>query len=137
MKPLEIGLGEAGQTEIVGLQNNPRIVEYFAKTGNSYVHDDETSWCAAFVGWCLESASIVSTRLLNARSYLKWGKPTTTPKVGDIVVFWRITPTSPFGHVAFYLGTQKGYVYTWGGNQNNMVCMGAYPVSQVLSYRTF
>lgn len=134
-KYFEIALQEVGQLEVVGLANNPRIVEYFAKLG--YPHTpDEVSWCAAFVGYCLEMASVASTKLLNARSYLKWGHPTSTPKVGDIVVFWRISPQSAFGHVAFYLGTRNGYVYTWGGNQADTVGEGKYPVSQVIGYRT-
>lgn len=136
-KPIEIALQEYGTTAIVGLQNNPRVVEYYAKTGNSWVHDDETAWCAAFVGFCLESAGIASTKKLNARSYLAWGTDTKTPVLGDIVVFWRISPSSAYGHVAFYIKEKDGYVYTLGGNQSNQVCISKYPVSTVLGYRHY
>ncbi|MES2408745.1 MAG: TIGR02594 family protein [Patescibacteria group bacterium] len=130
------GFKEYETSGIIGLQNNPRVLEYFAKVGQSWVHDDETAWCAAFVGFCLETAGIPSTKALNARSYLKWGKLTTTPKFGDIVVFWRISPTSIYGHVAFFLKESNGFTYVLGGNQSNQVCVSKYPTNTVLGYRT-
>lgn len=136
MQPYQIALNEYGTVGVPGVDNNPRVLEYFAKTGNSWVKDDETAWCAAFVGFCLETAGIASTKLLNARSYLTWGKVTNTPKLGDIVVFWRISPTSTFGHVAFFIKATKDYVYVLGGNQSNSVCISKFPKSQILSYRT-
>jgi len=87
MIPIEIALKEYGTKEIVGSENNPRVLEYFRTTGNSWVQDDETAWCSAFVGYCLETAGITSTKKLNARSYLTWGEATEKPELGDIVVF--------------------------------------------------
>lgn len=137
MKPLEIALGEIGTLEDISSGSNPRVLEYFAKSGNSWVKDDSISWCAAFVAFCLESTGITSTRLLNARSYLKWGKSTTLPKLGDITVLWRISPTSSFGHVAFFIRKQGNYVWLLGGNQSDQVMIQKYPLSQVLDYRTY
>lgn len=137
LKPIEIALQEYGTKEIEGIKNNPRVVEYFAKCGNSWVHDDETSWCAAFVGYCLETAGIKSTKKLNARSYLTWGTKTTTPKLGDVAVMWRITPTSPYGHVGFYITERDEMVYLLAGNQNNEVNIVAYPKSRFLGYATY
>lgn len=130
------GFKEYETADIAGPQSNPRILQYFAKVGQAWVQDDDTAWCAAFVGFCLESVGIPSTKALNARSYLKFGKPTTTPKFGDIVVFWRISPTSVYGHVAFFLKESGGYTYTLGGNQSDEVCVSKYPTSTVLGYRT-
>ena len=70
-----IALEELGTREIRGAQHNPQIVEYAAKVGHDWVEDDETPWCASFLGWALEEADLPSTRKLNARSYLDWGKP--------------------------------------------------------------
>lgn len=136
MNQLEIALGEIGTLEDLSAGSNPRVLEYFAKIGQGWVHEDSVAWCAAFVGFCLETAGIASTKALNARSYLQWGKPTTTPKLKDLVVFWRISPHSAFGHVAFFIRQQGQYVWVLGGNQSDSVCIEKYPLSQVLSYRT-
>lgn len=136
MKPLDIALGEYGTLEDISSGSNPRVLQYFAKVGQSWVHDDATAWCAAFVGFCLETAGIASTKALNARSYLNWGKQTLTPKVGDIVVFWRTSLSSGLGHVAFYIKKESNYLWVLGGNQSDKVCIEKYPISQVLGYRT-
>ncbi len=137
MTPLNIALGEYGTLEDLSSASSPRVLEYFKKVGQGWVHDDSTAWCAAFVGFCLETAGIPSTKALNARSYLKWGKTTTTPKMGDVVVFWRIAPTSAYGHVAFFIRQVGGYVWVLGGNQSDQVKIERYPISQVLGYRTY
>lgn len=135
-KQFEIALEEYGTLGIVGDLDNARVIEYFAKSGNAWVKDDETAWCAAFVGFCLETAGVKSTKKLNARSYLTWGAETKTPKIGDVVVFWRIAKDGPYGHVAFFVKQIGDYIYTLGGNQSNSVCISKYPVSTVLGYRT-
>lgn len=135
-KALQIALQEYGKTEVVGPGHNGDIVNYFAKSGNSWVKDDETAWCAAFVGYCLETAGYGSTKKLNARSYLSYGRATTAPKLGDIVVFWRGTPNGWEGHVAFYISEIGDDVHVLGGNQSNQVNISAYPKSKVLGYRT-
>jgi uncharacterized protein (TIGR02594 family) len=134
--PILIGLSDYGIKEIPGSVNNPKIVQYFADTGNSWVKDDETAWCAAFVGSCLERAHIVSTKSLAARSYLNWGKPTTTPKVGDIVVFQRDNSATE-GHVGFFLRDDGVNIWVFSGNQSNSVDVGTEPKTSVLSYRTY
>ncbi len=59
---------EAGTWEW-GEGHNPKIVQWFADVGHSWVKDDETAWCAAFLGAMLEKAGIPSTRKLNARQH--------------------------------------------------------------------
>lgn len=135
--PLNIALQEFGTLEDLTVGSNPRVLEYFAKTGNSWVKDDDTAWCAAFVGFCLETAGISSTKKLNARSYLNWGKTSQIAKLGDIAVFWRISPNSSYGHVAFFIRKVGGYVWVLGGNQGDKVCIEKYPASQLLSIRTY
>ncbi len=137
MKPIEIALSYYSTHDILGPQSNPEVLDFFKKTGNKWVTDDDTAWCAAFVGSCLDTAGILSTNALNARSYLNWGKATITPKVGDLVVFWRISPTSSYGHVSFFVRKVGNIVYCLGGNQGDQVNITGYPVSQVLSYRTY
>lgn len=136
MKPYEIALGEYGITAVVGSKSNPEAMKYFKKVGHSWVKDDDTAWCAAFTGYCLETAGFKSTKLLNARSYLDWGVPTKKPKLGDIVVLWRVSKDSVYGHVGFYVKETPDQVYILGGNQNNQVNISAFPKTRVLGYRS-
>ncbi len=55
--------------------HNPVVLKYFDDVGHSWVNDDETPWCAAFIGSMLFRAGIRATNKLNARSYLDWGMP--------------------------------------------------------------
>lgn len=136
MTPYQIALSEYGIKEDLSVNSNPEVLKYYAKIGQGWVKDDSTAWCAAFMGYCLETAGITSTKALNARSYLNWGTSTKTPKVGDIVVFWRISPTSVYGHVGYFISHRNGVIYTLGGNEGDMVQIQGYPESQVLDYRT-
>ena len=98
--------------------------------------DDETPWCAAAVGAWLEDAGIRSTRSAAARSYHKWGVQFTGPAVGSIVVFWRGSPTGPFGHVGIVVGRdQFNNVMVLGGNQGDEVNIRPFSTNRVLSYR--
>lgn len=137
MKPHEIALSEYATKELVGTGSNPQVLKYYAKVGHSWVKDDEVAWCAAFAGYCLETAGLKSTKSLAARSYLAWGKTTSAPKVGDLVILWRISPTSAYGHVGFFVAIRDGLVYILGGNQNNEVDITGFPLSRVLGYRTY
>jgi uncharacterized protein (TIGR02594 family) len=106
--------------------------------------DDETAWCSAYVGACLERAGIRSTRSAAARSYMKWGVAIEQPVLGCVVVFWRGSKNGWSGHVGFVVGKQwlrnaQG-VWEWhlvvlGGNQGDAVNTKAFPVSRVLGYR--
>lgn len=135
MRPFEIALSLYGLKEIKGSVHNPKILEFFKAANNSWVKDDETAWCAAFMAYCLEEAGFDSTNKLNARSYLSWGVETKTPKIGDIVVFWRDSINGWQGHVGFYIGETDTTIKTLGGNQSDMVNISEYPKAQLLGYR--
>lgn len=126
-----------GTTEIRGARDNPKIVKMFAASGNSWVADDETPWCAAFVGAVLKECGIKGTMKLNARSYLKWGVPVKEDdvKAGDVVVLWRGNPQGWQGHVAFFVRFDRGSVVLLGGNQGDKVSIATYDKSRVLGYR--
>ena len=124
-----------GLEEIVGAQHNEQILEFWEHCKLPF-RDDETPWCAGFVGGVLEKCGIRSTRSGMARSYLKWGKPIDGPKLGAVVVFWRGARYSTNGHVGFCAGGEDGgFIPTLGGNQGNKVCIKPYPKSRVLGYR--
>ena len=124
-----------GLKEIAGDDHNETILDFWELCHLPF-ESDETPWCAGFVGGCLEKCGIQSTRSGLARSYLKWGKPIEEPRVGAIVVFWRVSRYSSSGHVGFVAGNPDGgFIPTLGGNQGNKVCIKPYPQSRVLGYR--
>jgi len=95
--------------------------------------DDETAWCAAYVGACFEAVNIQSTRFESARSYEKWGIPLTYPVYGSVAV---LTRPGGGGHVMFVMGQDsKGNILGLGGNQGDMVTVSSFPKSRVTAIR--
>jgi len=131
----EAAAAEIGVAETAGKDHTARIVEYHQSTSLKAT-DDETSWCAAFVNWCLAQAGVQGTNSASARSFLAWGKELKAPTLGCIVVLWRGAKSGWQGHVAFYAGQAKdGRILLLGGNQGNRVSIQAYPADRVLGYR--
>ena len=127
-----------GLREIRGPEDEQKIVQMFADVGHAWVKDDETAWCAAFVGAMLERSGLPSTRKLNARSYLDWGEEVdpADAQPGDLLVFWRERPDSWKGHVAFATGRiNSKVVEAYGGNQKNRVGADRYPRRRLISVR--
>lgn len=121
-----------GVREIPGVNHHPLIVRMWKAIKRGGIKDDETPWCAAFVGFCLEGVGIVSSRFESARSYLTWGQPIREPQHGCIVVMAR----DGGGHVGFLTGvTREGWLLVLGGNQGNEVNIRAFPKDRVTDYR--
>lgn len=122
-----------GQHEKAGAQHNPLILRWWTLIRAPFT-DDETPWCAGFVGGILESVGIKSSRSASARSYLNWGQDLKAPVVGCIVVFSR--PGAPGnGHVGFVVGRDSlGNLLVLGGNQGDAVSIKAFPVERVVGY---
>jgi len=128
-----------GCAEIKGPRHESRIVAMWDSIKCGWFKDDETPWCAAFVGHCLESVGVRSTRSAAARSYEKWGGP-VAPAVqsripyGAVVVLSR--PGSPgSGHVGFYCGPSGAGFALLGGNQNDAVRVSSYLWSRIVAVR--
>lgn len=136
MQTYEIALKEYGVTEIPGTAHNPRILTYVKEAGFTEMND-ETAWCSIFMNWVAKKCGLERSKKENARSWLQVGENVTTPQLGDVVVFWRVSPTSWEGHVSIFisLSEDKKFINVLGGNQDNHVCIKAYPVSQLLGYR--
>lgn len=133
-KWLEIAKKEVGVGEIVGHQNNPRILQYHDETSLN-ASDDETSWCSSFANWVMKQAGLKGTNNAAARSWLNWGKSIPIPRVGCIVVFERGN-SGWQGHVALYINQDDhGNLQVLGGNQGNKVSIANYPKSKLLGYR--
>ena len=134
-KILEMAGGYVGETEIAGAKHNPKILAMYKKSGAAWVEDDETPWCAAFVGAVLKDAGIKGTMKLNARSYLDWGEEVTKPEAGDVVIFWRGKKDGWQGHVAFFVRFDGDKIVVLGGNQGDAVSIKSYAGSRWLGYR--
>lgn len=135
MKHIEVALKEYGREAWPGTDTNIDVLKFFLETGYTYIHDDETPWCAAFLNWVLKQCNIPTPNKLNARSFLDIGTPITTPELGDIVIFWRIRSDSLLGHCGIFLRESTKLVWVLGGNQDSSVCIKAFPKSQLLGYR--
>lgn len=132
-KWLDVARKEMGVHEIVGVKDNPRILEYHQAT-NLKASDDETSWCSSFCNWVMKQSGIQGTNSAAARSWLNWGAKLTKPEIGCVVIFERGNSTWQ-GHVCFYLSEDSNNIQVLGGNQNNQVCIASYPKARLLGYR--
>lgn len=132
---LEVALRELvlGVEEISGRQHHARILEYHQATSLG-ASDDETSWCAAFVNWCLRQAWLYGTNSASARRFETWGEACDA-RPGAIVTMWRGASPSWQGHVGFYLGRGATTVLLLGGNQGNAVSVAPFDASRVTAYR--
>jgi len=130
---------EYGLEEIPGPKHNERIVGFSRELGLSF-DDDETSWCGIFLAVMCKRAGIAyADRGYSARAWLKWGQEVKPLEVetGDIVVYWRVSPSSWQGHVGIYIAesTSGKKIHTLGGNQNNSVSIQPYFADHVLGFR--
>jgi len=134
---LNMALREYGVQEIVGGMHNPTILQYFRESGNSWVHDDETAWCSAFMNAMALRSGLEYTKKLNARSWLDIGEHIESPMLGDVVILWRGSPDSWKGHVGIFINydedTKK--INVLGGNQSNMVRISGYDKKMLLGFR--
>jgi uncharacterized protein (TIGR02594 family) len=121
-----------GVREIKGPQNEPKILAWWKAIKRGGIKDDETPWCAAFVGGCLEAVGVTSSRFESAKSYETWGSPLSAPAFGCVVVFSR----DGGGHVGFVVGQDPaGNLLVLGGNQGDAVNIKAFQRSRVTAYR--
>jgi uncharacterized protein (TIGR02594 family) len=134
---LEAAGRHLGIEEWPGSRHNPQVLAMFEAVGHGWVRDDETPWCAAYVGSVLSELGLPHTGRLNARSYLLWGHEVSQRDAmpGDVVVFWRGSPDAASGHVGFLVRFDGDRVLCRGGNQGNKVSDAWYPLSRVIGYR--
>lgn len=137
MNILKVAFSQLGIKEISGDEDNPQIVKYAEETGIGGINNDEIAWCSTFVNWCAKESDLPLSKKANARSWLNVGQKVTSPKPGDIVVFWRESIHSWKGHVGIFLGFNgnANKLYCLGGNQSNAVTIATYDTGKVLGYR--
>lgn len=116
--------------------DNPVVLEYFKDAGHPGILNDETAWCAAFVGAMLVRSGYDGTGSLLARSYLEWGSGVDIKdaRAGDIAVFKRGN-SSWQGHVGFITMIDGDYLHILGGNQMDQVNVRKYSKANLLGIR--
>lgn len=120
-----------GTREIPGPKTNALILKWWGLIRAPF-KDDETPWCAGFVGGTLEECGVQSTRSASALSYLTWGQPLHGPIPGAIAVKRR----KGGGHVTFVAGADgRGNLWCIGGNQGDAVSMALYPQNVFETFR--
>ena len=124
-----------GLSEIEGKKHNHQIISFFHELGYNYINDDETPWCAAFMNFCAKQIGAYYPSGLRARNWMKCGKSSSKPSIGDVVVFGYGGKNSKAGHVAMYISEDFDSIYCLGGNQSNLVTISSYCKSDLLGYR--
>lgn len=123
-----------GVREKPGARDHADIMSMYRAVGHPGIAHDETPWCAAFLGACLERAGLKSTRSLMARSYAQWGQRLTSPRVGAVAVLTR-GPDPALGHVGFWVGQGAGKIFLLGGNQSDSVTVAAFDKRRLIDLR--
>ena len=113
-----------GTKEVRGDVSNPVILDWAEDLDIHYSNDD-IPWCGLFVAHCV-GATLPQESLpanpLGARQWERFGD-STQPRVGAVMVFWRLSRQSGLGHVGFYAGEDNGAYQILGGNQSNSVSL--------------
>lgn len=129
-KALAFAINElkAGAGEVGGNNRGPWVKKYL-DPGRGV---EGNSWCAAFVSWCYLQAvdghmhampfnySIGARDIYNQLRSKGWhydGTGARQPKPGDIVCWWRESPSSWKGHIGLVHHCKDGFLYTIEGNK--------------------
>lgn len=123
----EIGVHESSSG------NNARILQYLASVGLS--GPDETSWCAAFVNWCLRSVDFPSANTGRAASWANWGR-SVSPTYGAITVLQPLAAGAS-GHVGFLHAIVGDQVWLLSGNSDNQVRLSPYNKDKLIPAAPF
>ena len=127
-------MAEAKVATLDGASSNPRIEEYHRSVSDRS-WNDKVPWCSSYLTWCMFRAGIPGTGSALARSWLNWGVPLPSARIGCVVVLWYEQPDSWKGHVGLFLREEDDHICLWGGNQLGEVCELRYPVDRVIGYR--
>ena len=132
---LRIGLSCYGIEAVPGAPDNLEIMQMAKDCGfNDYVHDS-IAWCSLLMNWVALKAGLERSHSLAARSWLQVGTTVDTLEEADIVVFWRIDPSGPYGHVGMPIARRNGLIYVLGGNEGNRVQIEGFDPAKILGFK--
>lgn len=123
-RSIAVALAMLGTKEIVGKANSPVIMSWAAEAGLTPAQypNDEVAWCGLAVAVVMKRAGKpidAVGNILSSRAWIKFGEPVDRPGLGDVLVFWRGSPSSWQGHVGLYVGEDATAYHVAGGNQSN------------------
>ncbi len=128
-------LSNYGLKEIEGKGSNEKIIEMGRDLGITIEDDSTFSWCSVALCYYAKKCGYEQPNSASARAWLKMPILVLKPQIGDIVVFWRESPSSWKGHVGIFISKDLNSIYTLGGNQNNSILISAYSQDTLLGYR--
>lgn len=144
-KLISAALNEYGVASIKGARHSDRVRLFLSQIGLGATDND--AWCSAFMAWLFFKITGLAVGKANARSWTKVqpiGLHTVAitdclgAQPGDVVVLWRVSPTSWKGHVGLFVRATKRHVWLLGGNQSGgRVSIKRYPIKRVLVVRRF
>ena len=120
---LQIAIGEIGKGE-VGADNAGPVVAMYQGVEVGADGSNLGSWCAGFVGWCIEQAAQQMgvdpvPRISWARSLMsrirRRGRAVTVPVAGDVVLFERGDPGGS-SHIGIVEKVEGNSLHTVEGN---------------------
>jgi uncharacterized protein (TIGR02594 family) len=133
-----------GIHEKIGKGSHPFVLGML-QLDASWIEDDETPWCSAFVNFIAWQLRLPRSKSLAARSWLGVGVAVALSEARagfDVVVLKRGGGVQPGplvlnapGHVGFYGGREGGQVMVLAGNQSNAVTIAPFPEARVLGIR--
>ncbi|SUH67500.1 Uncharacterised protein [Salmonella enterica subsp. enterica serovar Oranienburg] len=121
-----------GLTEIKGAKHNPEIVQFWRDIKRGGIKDDETPWCAAFVGAMLERVGIRSTRFESAKILSGLGREI---RYTGIRMYRCIYPRRRWARRLRCRTPRQWRSACPGWNQGDAVNIRAFPTSRVSGYR--
>ena len=108
-----------GTKEVLGKENNPKILAWADDLGLKQYNSDEIPWCGLFMAYvCHKAGKPVIKDGLRARNWLNWGVKEIVAMLGDVLVFERGAVN---GHVGIYVGEDAKCYHVLGGNQGDEV----------------
>ena len=139
MKPywLDLAYKELGVRETPGEKTSPRIREYLDTVTGGEKLTDEDAWCSAAMNYVIERSGMEGTDSAAAVSWNRWGRKLSGPKVGCLVVLWRVHPDDWRSYVGFVVDVDfdKKRIKVYGANQQDPWCEQWFPMHRVRSYR--
>jgi uncharacterized protein (TIGR02594 family) len=110
-----------GTLETPGTMNNPTILAWAKEIGKEIQGQytaDSIPWCGLFMALVAHRAEKEWPKSpLWALSWATFGTRTSTPMLGDVLVFTR----QGGGHVGIYVGEDETAYHVLGGNQSDKV----------------
>ena len=95
-------------------------------------------WCGDFVQTAIKRnvrREAIPENPYLARAWAKFGITVSPPTYGAVMVFWRKSSDSIYGHVGFYTAEDRSAYHILGGNQGNKVSVARIAKHRLIAAR--